>query len=257
MKAIVKVILFIVMTSSTACFQSVEEKLVGSWGLNSNYESPDIIIFRSDHKYFVYNSNSVDTESLGLTENLKSDDILIDDSYTSMTEKGTWSYNNATKVLTLRKRNILEKWTDFSEVYGKSEELKFYLKQITRNKIRLCFADKVKQFCEEYTRDWRTNNGEKIFYREISKKCTGVGNKTKEILLTGYETELKLSYVFYKEFGKLVIEDKTGKVLFLTDITEVNERRKKEIDLRGVTKLVFKVVSSKETCHWEIGVEIK
>jgi hypothetical protein len=199
----------------------------------------------------------VSTESLGLRENLKSDDILIDGAYTSMTEKGTWSYNRATKVLTLKERNILEKYTDFCKAYGKSSELKFCLKQVTKDKIKLCFDEGEKHYCDEYRRNFGTNNGKKISYQEISKTYTGIGNQTEEILLTGYETELKLSYEFYKNPGKLVVEDRNGKVLFSTEVAEINKKRIQEIPLRGVTKLVFKVVSSEKGCNWKTKVEIK
>jgi hypothetical protein len=257
MKAIFKLMVCIVAASSTACCQAVEENLVGMWYLNTNYEFPDLIIFRPDHQYFVYNSNSVSTESLGLREDLKSDDICIDGAYTSMTEKGTWSYNQPTKVLILKERNILEKSTDFCDSYGKSRELKFHVKQITQDKIKLCFDDQGILYCDEYERIWRTNDGKEIPYREITKEYAGTGNQTEEILLTGYETELKLSYEFYKNPGKLVVEDRNGKVLFSTEIARTNERTIQEIPLRGVTKLILKVVSSEGTCNWKIKVEIK
>jgi hypothetical protein len=199
----------------------------------------------------------VSTESLGVTENLTSDDICIDGAYDSMTEKGTWSYNRSTKVLTLKERNILEKSTDFCNSYGRSSELKFYVKQITRDKIKLCFDDQGILYCDEYERAYQIDNGKKIPYREISKEYAGIGNQTEEILLTGYETELKLSYEFYKVPAKLVVEDRNGKVVFSTGIEEINKKRIQEIPLRGLTKLVFKIVSSGEACSWKTKVEIK
>ena len=225
--------------------------------LNTNYEFPDMIVFRPDHQYFVYNPNSVSVESLGLTENLKSDDIRIDGAYDSMTERGTWSYDQSTKALTLKERNILENETDFCDAYGRSSELKFYVKQITKDKIRLCFDDQGILYCDEYERSCLTNEGKEIPYREISKEYAGVGNQTEAVLLTGYETELKLTYEFYKNPGNLVVEDRNGKVLFSTEIKEINKKGIQEIPLRGVTKLVFKIVGSDETCNWKIKVEIK
>ncbi len=257
MNKITQVIVCIAVAISTACCQAVEENLIGMWYLHTNYEFPDMIIFRPDHQYFVYNPNSVSTESLGLSENLKSDDICIDGAYTSMTEKGTWSYNKSTKVLTLRERNILEKATDFCDSYGTSSELKFHVKQITKDKIKLCFDDQGILYCDEYERIWRTNDGKEIPYREISKEYAGIGNQTEAVLLTGYETELKLTYEFYKNPGKLIVEDKNGKVLFSTEVAEINKNSIQEIPLRGVTKLFFKIANSEEACNWKVKVEIK
>ena len=176
-----------------------------------------------------------------------------------MTEKGTWSYNSSTKVLTLKERNILGKYTDFCNAYGRSSELKFYLKQVKKDKIKLYFDDQGILYCDEYRRnyEYEAKNGEKIYYREISKEYAGIGGQTEEILLTGYETELKLSYEFYKGPGKLVVEARNGKVLFSTEVAEINKKRIQEIPLRGVTKLLFKIVSSEKACNWKIKVEIK
>jgi hypothetical protein len=257
MKALVKVILCMIIASPTTCSQTVEEQLIGSWGLNTIYEFPDTIILRSDHKYFVYNSNSVSTESLGLTEDLKSDDVIIDGAYTSMTERGIWEYNNATKILTLKVRNILEEWTDFSEAYGKSSEVKFYLEEVTRNKVKLCWNSKGERLCDEYGRMWRDNNGRKTFYQEITKEYIGNGSQTEVILLTGYETELNFSYLFSQGPCKLIIEDKNGKALFSTETAENKNKEIQEIPLRGVTKLVCKVIGGEKTCNWNIKLEIK
>ena len=73
----------------------------------------------------------------------------------------------------------------------------------------------------------------------------------------GYETELKLSYDFYKEPDQLVITDRNGKELFNTEMVATNGRKTAEISLRGVTKLVLKVESSKPSSKWRIKVEIK
>lgn len=260
MKAIFKLMVCIVATSSIACCQSVEEKLVGSWSVYTTNIYHNLIIFRSDHQYFIYNPNSVSNESIGKRENLKSGDILIGSHYTSMIEQGTWSYSHATHMLTLSERNILKKgWSDFSETYGKERVLNFYLKQINKNKVKFCFNKQGIQRCIECERGWSylASNWKKIFYQEVSKEYAGIGNQTEEILLSGYETELKLSYEFYKNPGKLVVEDRNGKVLFSMEVEEINKKSIQEIPLRGVTKLVFKVISNEETSNWKIKVEIK
>jgi hypothetical protein len=54
-----------------------------------------------------------------------------------------------------------------------------------------------------------------------------------------------------------VVEDRSGRELFSTDIIATNGMKTKEIPLRGVTKLMFKVRASQESFKWKIRVEIK
>jgi hypothetical protein len=79
--------------------------------------------------------------------------------------------------------------------------------------------------------------------------------QTKEIFLSGYETELNLSYDFFKNADQLLIEDNNGKEIFSTEMTAT--RGVREIPLRGKTKLVLKVTSSQEESRWRIISEIK
>ena len=259
MKNILNVFLLILLLTHNACTQNIKEKLYGSWSLISDNEFPDLIIFRSDHKYFVYNSNSVATESIGLTENLKSDDIWINNAYTSMTEKGIWSFEPSTKELVLKERKILETWTDFSEAYGKSSELRFYLKEITDSVIQLCFNKEGKQLCDKYERSWSytSNKNTKIFYTEVFKEYAGTGIKTKEVLLSGYETELKLSCEFYDEPDELIIYDHNGKELYRSGMMATIKKEVKTINLSGITKLIFKIDNKDFNSKWKFSVEIK
>lgn len=257
-----KKVLYILIALSlgqSSCAQSKIEKILGSWCLSSDYEFPDVIIFRSDGKYFVYNSNSVNTESIGLKNNLKGNDILINGAYTSMTEKGVWNYNPSTKELRLKERKILQEWTDFSEVYGKSPELNFYLKEITDSIIRICYKKNEKQLCDKYEKNWSyiSNKGVKIFYKEISTENSGVGSMTKDFLLSGYETELELSYEFYKESDELIVYDQNKKELHRTGIRTTTRVEKATINLTGVTKLIIKIESKETTSKWRISVVVK
>jgi len=68
---------------------------------------------------------------------------------------------------------------------------------------------------------------------------------------------LKLSYEFYKEPDQLILEDKSGKVLFNTDRIATSKRKTIEIPLKGVTKLVFKISNEQNNSKWKINVEIK
>lgn len=259
MRFVFKIVLLLAFISNSVYSQSMKEGLFGSWVLNSICEFPDIIILRSDHKYFVYNSSSSDIGSYELTGKLKSNDIRINGAYTSMTEKGTWDYNFSTKELILKERNILEEWTDFSEAYGNSIELRFRLNQLDKNTINLCVDNQGGQQCDEYEKTWSytIDNGTKVFYREVAENYIGKGSQMEEIFLSGYETELKLSYEFYKEADQLTITDKSGKELFTTEMITTNRERINEIALRGVTQLILKVDSSNPSSQWKVKVEVK
>ena len=112
--------------------------------------------------------------------------------------------------------------------------------------------------CDTYIRNANlTKDNNKTFYRELTDNYTGTGSQEKEVFLSGYETELKLSYDFYKEADQLTITDKSGEELFSTEMIATNGRKTKEITLRGVTQLTVKVVSSKPSSKWKVKVEIK
>lgn len=260
MKAIIKIALFVLLASNSACSQSKEEKLLGGWFLIcGDCEYQDIIIFRSDYKYFVYNPVGADIGSFEASGELKSNDIRIDGAYTSMTEKGTWAYDPSGKELILSERTVLESWEGFfSGLFEKSSKLRFHLKQLSEKEMEFCFDKKGKQICSTYQKDdYIPDDGSKTFYQELTEDYTGTGSQEKEILLSGYETELRLSYEFYKEADQLTITDKSGKELFATEMTATDGRRTKEIPLRGVTRLVFKVTSSEASSKWKVKAEIK
>ena len=252
--------LIITLSLGQSCYaQTITEHIQGSWGLSSDYEFPDVIIFRSDGKYFVYNSNSVNTESIGLKENLKGNDILINGVYTSMTEMGVWNFNPSTKKLLLKERKILQAWTDFSETYGKSFELNFNMTEITDSLITICYEKNQQLLCDKYEKNWSyiSSKGDKMYYKEILKEISGVGSMSKDILLSGYETELELSFEFYKEPDELIIYDQNNKVLHRTGIRATTRVETATINLSGITKLVFKIESEEATSKWKISVDVK
>lgn len=259
MHRIVNIFLIILAIAQSACSQISENKLLGSWVLSSNYESPDIIIFRSDHKYFVYNANSVNAGSLGLTDNLKGNDILINDAYTSLTEIGMWDYNQSSKKLILKEREILDTNSDFSRAYSVSSQLEFYVKRITEYEIEICYEKHNEKLCDKYDKNWSYTSDKKIkiSYQEIIKEFSGTSNDKEEVYLSGYETELQLRYIFFKEADKLIIESEKGKELFSTEMESTNGERTKLINLNGVTKLVFKIESSQPSSKWKFRIDLK
>jgi hypothetical protein len=249
MKIIVKVVLFVLFVSNVACSQAKEEKLAGSWSLVCDFcEFEDMIILRADNKYFIYNPQNADIGSLEMYGKLRVNDLIIDSSYTSLVEKGVWRYNSSTQELTLTERNILGEWTSFSETYGKSSELKLKLGFVSESIIELCNAEKRDFLCEKYQKGDR--------YKELSEEFTGTGSQEKEILLSGYETRLKLSYELYKEADQLTIMDGEGKELFVIEMNTTNGIRSREIPLKGVTRLVLKIKSSETGSAWRVAIEI-
>lgn len=89
-----------------------------------------------------------------------------------------------------------------------------------------------------------------------TKSFAGAGNATKELELTGKETELKLSYEFYKEADQLTVEDQNGNQLFSTGMETTEEVKKTEVPLSNVTKLVFKVKADKPSSKWKFTAEL-
>lgn len=242
-----------------ACTQS-KTNILGSWILVSNYETPDIIIFRSDYKYYVYNSNSVNIESLGLKKNLHGYDILINDSYTTITEKGIWVYNEKSDELILKERIIIDEESDFRHAYGNADVLTFKLDKITQDKIELCYKKQGKTICDIYEKNWSytDNSGDKVFYQEVTKEFVGMDSQIKEMVLSGYETELNIKYDFLKEPDKLIIKDGRGELIYSTkEMKSTDGWIKKELNLKGVTKLVFEIVSSQPISKWKINIELK
>lgn len=88
------------------------------------------------------------------------------------------------------------------------------------------------------------------------KSFVGSGKSTEELVLTGEETSLKLSYDFLAEADQLVIEDEKGNELFSTGMKVTKGIKESEISLSGVTKLVFKVKSSKSSSKWKFTAKL-
>ena len=252
---LLKIILFLLLISNSACSQNSSEKIPGEWTLEISNDGdwyPDVIIFRSDYKYLVFN----DMDFVGMPGTSTEFDIIMDNqTATALTETGKWIYDKAGNQIILADRNFIKENSLFNKYYGKGEKLILKVKKITEKKVVLCYNGNQ---CDTYIRNYNPRGDpDLIFYRELTKEFSGTGSQCKEILLSGYETELKLSYDFYENADQLIIEDKSGKELFSTKMTATNGRRTKELPLRGITKLVFKVTSSQESSKWKIKAEIK
>lgn len=230
-------------------------ELKGEWLLSPEYDQADLIIFRSDNVYLIY--NELDYE--GLEPEKHQYNVCFDDNITrtAIVETGKWSYNNSSQELILTNRNFIKEHSEFNNLYGKGNKLTFFVKELADNKLNLCSVEKENS-CDIYINNANySGNKDKVFYKEVSKKISDTGNQVKEILLSGYETELRLTYEFSKGPDRLTIEDKNGRVLFSADTITASERKTAEIPLKGITRLVFRIDNKQVNSKWEIMAEIK
>lgn len=252
---ILKIILFMLLISHGACSRTSSYKMFGEWTIEiCKYGDwyPILIIFRSDNKYLVFN----DRDFTGILDTTAQFNIITDDqTVTALIETGRWTYDRAGNQLLLTDRNFIKEYSMFNdnEYYGRGEKLILKVKHLTDEKVVLCFDGR----CDTYFRNYSPRGFRDIFYRELTEEFTGIGSQTKEIQLSAYETELKLSYDFGKDADQLIIEDRSGRQLFATGMIPTNGKRTQEISLRGITKLVLKVTSSQESSEWTIKAEIK
>lgn len=251
MKFIFKIALFIFIVTSNVCSQNIPKLIVGEWLHRTDYEAPDLIVFRPDNRYSVYN----DMDFIGM-ENSVADIIFDDKSATAITETGNWVYDKVTNQVVLMDRNFIKKNSEFNSYQGKGDKLVFRLEQINDRELTLCLVSK-ENGCDTYIKNTNFMEKEgKVFYEELIEEYSGMGSQIKEILLSGYETELKLIFDFYKEADQLTVVDGSGRVLFTTGMVGTDERVMEEVSLRGVTKLILKVSSSKLSSKWKFTTEI-
>lgn len=253
-----KIILIILTTININCFSQDSLEIKGLWSSDSGKVMSDIFVFRSDNNYFIYNSENVNTNSLGKTRDLPDDDIMIDEAYTSLIESGKWKISNG--KLILYERNFLEKWYDFLEIYGKSKELILTLNKINDNNIEICKTENNENlFCEKLSTNFTqiSKTRDKRFYNEISKEIENNGSLKQKFELSGYERNLKISYDFFDKPDKLIIRDGSGHILFNSSMTSTVGYVFKELKLRGVTDLYFEINSRDNESFWKICVDIK
>lgn len=255
----IKLIVYMIfLLCNSSCSQNVSEKILGEWMIENSYDcewTSDLIIFRSDNKYLIY--NDFDFVAIIDENTLPEFSILMDErgSVTALTETGSWIYNQSTNQIILTERNFIKKISFFNEYYGKGDKLIFEVRNITFDSLDICDREKK---CNTYIKNYNPrSNWIRIFYREQVESYIGKGSQEKIIYLSGYETELKISYNFFEEADQLTVTDKNGKKLFTTEMVTTSGRRTKEVTLRGVTELILKVKSSKPSSKWELELDIK
>ena len=273
MKIILKITLIVILSMNGTCSQKVNQKedqkvtrkenqevakkidqiINCEWSIHPEYDEADVIIFRSDNTYLLY--DELDYEALE-PEKYKYN-IFFDDGIlrTAFVESGNWSYNASNNQIILTNRNFIKENSEFSGSHSKEKALAFGLKKLTDKELVLCSVEK-ENLCDTYIRNPNyTKNENRVFYQEVTEAYSGTGNQTKEILLSGYETELKVNYEFNKQTDQLIIEDRSGKQLITATTAATNG--KEEITLRGVTKLTLKIKTNSPDAKWSFKVEIK
>lgn len=222
------------MATNTACSQNNKDMLVGKWRFADDFECPDFLQLNTDGKYVIFNDCGCQNPELPIIE------------------KGSWSLKE--NEITLYNRKFVSKNSVFVEYHGSESELYFKVKEVSADKLILCFVDN-KSDCkiEKYI---RIDN-----YIEIHKAYSGVSQVIEEIAISKRKyTTITLSYDFYREPDQLIVEDQQGNILFKTEMTGTERKQVKEIDLsnnRNIEKLFFKINTGKTTSKWKFNVEIK
>jgi len=232
MKTGINFILIILLMSNSACSQNASHKIIGSWlykGTENNkkqvIECPDMLVFNTDGNYSILN------------------DCYGDDIESPTVEQGKWTFDSKENKITLKDR----KFSTNYNFHDSSPALAFYIRESTDKFLKICF-NQNNCTVEKYEKTSSSNKMEDY---------SGTGSTTKELLLTGKVTAIKLSYEFYKEPDQLIVEDQNGKQLFKTEMTATNGVQTTTVPLNGVSKLIFKVNSEQPNSKWRFKVELK
>jgi len=113
-------------------YQDTNSKLEGKWKLTNEIECPDFIIFNPNNTYLIFN-----------------DCGSIDPKY-PIVEKGVWRYENKNSSIIFSDREFISPNSIFSNNHGYDSTLWFYLKNITDEKMELCYINKENDFMYDH-----------------------------------------------------------------------------------------------------------
>lgn len=82
-----------------------------------------------------------------------------------------------------------------------------------------------------------------------------MGATVKRIKLKGTETSISFSYDFFSEPDRVTVMDQSGKVLLNSKMEKTVGIVDREIQLKNVTELVFKIESSVPESRWVFWYE--
>ena len=253
MKSISRYLLGLLLVGCTACEQDGVRKLQGEWLLHSDYEAPDLLIFRSDGSYLVYN----DLDFQGIESNAAANIRFDNDMATALTEVGIWSYNDQEKLITLKRRKFLLENSEFNQAYGKGEPLNFKVKKLSGKELVIC-TNEDKQYCDTYLKNFSpSKEHESAFYKEVSQEYSGLGDRTFTLDLSGYETSLRLTSSFCAGPVELILENKKHQEVLTTNLKAVQKKQGMVVPLLGVTQLTIRVSAEDQYQKWQFQVEIR
>lgn len=94
-------------------------------------------------------------------------------------------------------------------------------------------------------------------YQPEIPKTMGYGSTIRQFPLTGKEISIDIFYEFFTDPDELSIYDQDGKELFRSGMTNTNKAMNKTINLKNVTKVVFKVNSKVPNSRWSFWFNTK
>lgn len=235
-KVILALIYFVIFISGCYC-QNQEESLIGQWTLKMSDDGdwyPDVLILRSDQKYLIFN----DFDFVGFSDTLLKSDIITDDKKAmAFTETGNWRLDLSGRLLIFEGRTFLKENSLFNEYYGKEEGLVLFIKELFADSLVLCLSPNEIQ-CDKYVRNYNpAKRSDFRPYKELSLKFAGTESRKIEIPLSGFETEIVLSYHLRGYSVELIVTDLKERIIFSDQISPTTDREIRKIPIRGVTKL--------------------
>ncbi|MGC6414471.1 MAG: hypothetical protein ACON5K_07205 [Bacteroidia bacterium] len=128
------IIISLMLSSCSTSQQFINDtKLYGRWLLEGNYDCPDMLEFKKNNVYIIYN------------------DCGAEDPTSPIVEIGNWKLKD--NFIVLYNRDFRVKNSDFSSYHGVESEFLFKVKEITANKMKLTFENqKINSIEEIYTK---------------------------------------------------------------------------------------------------------
>lgn len=134
---ILKIFLVLMLVSSTACAQNInKEMMLGEWmysgGKNQQgmVECPDVLALYENGEYTIFND-------------------CYGDAASPVIETGKWSAEEKENKILLAERKFT---IDYYRFHGSSEKLSGHVKDISNNKMIVCFGEKKECTEEVYKR---------------------------------------------------------------------------------------------------------
>lgn len=125
------IITICLLLNSCTIFNSNYEnsQLFGEWLLEGGYDCPDMIEFKNNGVYIIYNDCGAENPRLPIVEN------------------GQWSLKN--NYINLYNRDIKNIHSDFSQYHGKQDKLILKLKEASENKLLINYINEDNILIEE------------------------------------------------------------------------------------------------------------